>query len=81
MTYKIMKMKMFATLDKAKPHTENIRGFNLAVDTCTIVQVSRLPWQRKLPAAIVNDRLAFSSEWAFISTNPKLTVIKTDLGT
>jgi hypothetical protein len=25
---KIMKMKMFATLDKAKPGTENIRGLN-----------------------------------------------------
>jgi hypothetical protein len=27
---KIMKMRMFATLDKAKPDTENIRGLNLA---------------------------------------------------
>jgi hypothetical protein len=27
---KIMKMKMFTTLDKAKPDTENIRGLNLA---------------------------------------------------
>jgi hypothetical protein len=25
-----MKMKMFATLDKANPDTVNIRGFNLA---------------------------------------------------
>jgi hypothetical protein len=35
-------MKMFATLDKAKPHTENIRGLNLAAVMCTTVQVSRL---------------------------------------
>jgi hypothetical protein len=40
----IMKMKMFATLDKAKPDTENIRGLNLAAAMCTTVQVSRLPW-------------------------------------
>jgi hypothetical protein len=31
---KTMKMKMFATLDKAKPDTENIRGLNLAVVMC-----------------------------------------------
>jgi hypothetical protein len=36
----IMKMKMFATLDKARPHTENIRGLNLAAVMCTAVQVS-----------------------------------------
>jgi hypothetical protein len=33
-------MKMFATLDKAKRHTENIRGLNLAAVMCTTVQVS-----------------------------------------
>jgi hypothetical protein len=38
-----MKIKIFVTLDKAKPHTENIRGLNLAVVMCTTVQVSRLP--------------------------------------
>jgi hypothetical protein len=37
----IMKMKMFATLDKARPHTENVRGSNLAAVTCTTVQVSK----------------------------------------
>jgi hypothetical protein len=37
-----MKMKMFATLDKAKPDTENIRSLNLAMVMCTNVQVSRL---------------------------------------
>jgi hypothetical protein len=37
-----MKMKMFATLDKAKPDTENIRGLNLAVAMCTTVQVFRV---------------------------------------
>jgi hypothetical protein len=30
-----MKMRMFATLDKARPHTENIRGLKLAAVTCT----------------------------------------------
>jgi hypothetical protein len=34
-------MKMFATLDKAKPDTENIRGSNLAAVMCTTVQVSK----------------------------------------
>jgi hypothetical protein len=36
------RMKMFATLNKVKPHTENIRGSNLAAVMCTTVQVSRL---------------------------------------
>jgi hypothetical protein len=35
-------MRMFATLDKARPDTENIRGSNLAAITCTIVQVSKI---------------------------------------
>jgi hypothetical protein len=39
---KIMKMKMFPTLDKARPDTENIRGLNLAAVMCMTVQVSRL---------------------------------------
>jgi hypothetical protein len=38
---KIMKMKMFATLDKAKPDT-NIRGLNLAAVMCMTVQVTGL---------------------------------------
>jgi hypothetical protein len=38
----VMKMKKFATLDKAKPDTENIRGLNLAAVMCTTVHVSRL---------------------------------------
>jgi hypothetical protein len=29
-SFTIMKMKMYAILDKAKPHTENRKGFNLA---------------------------------------------------
>jgi hypothetical protein len=37
---KIMKMKMFVTLDKARPHTESVRGLNLAAVMCTTVQVS-----------------------------------------
>jgi hypothetical protein len=40
--YKIIKMKMFATLGKAKPDTENI-GLNLAAAKHTTVQVNRLP--------------------------------------
>jgi hypothetical protein len=34
---------MFATLDKAKPYAEKIRGLNLTAVMCTTVQVSRLP--------------------------------------
>jgi hypothetical protein len=37
-----MKMKMFATLDKPKPDTENVRGLNLAAVMCMIVQVTKL---------------------------------------
>jgi hypothetical protein len=40
----IMIMKMFATLDRAKPDTGNTRGLNLAAVKHTTVQVSRLPW-------------------------------------
>jgi hypothetical protein len=36
-----MKMKMFITLDKARPHTENITGLNLAAVMYTTVQVSK----------------------------------------
>jgi hypothetical protein len=39
-----MKMKMFVTLDKAKPDIENIRDLNLAAVICTTVQVSKLPF-------------------------------------
>jgi hypothetical protein len=35
-----MKMKTFATLDKAKLDTGNIRGLKLAAVLCTTVQVS-----------------------------------------
>jgi hypothetical protein len=31
-------------LDKAKPHTENMKGINLAAVIYTTVQVSRLLW-------------------------------------
>jgi hypothetical protein len=41
-SYKIMKMKMFATLDKANLDTRNIRGLNLAAVKHTTVQVTRL---------------------------------------
>jgi hypothetical protein len=36
---------MYAILDKAKSHTENIRGLNLAAVICTTVKVFRLMWQ------------------------------------
>jgi hypothetical protein len=42
-SYKIMKTKMFAILDKTKPDTGNTKGLNLAAVTFTTVQVSRLP--------------------------------------
>jgi hypothetical protein len=45
---KIMKMKMFGILDKAKPSTDNIKGLNLAAVICTIVQISRVPLQHEL---------------------------------
>jgi hypothetical protein len=35
-------MNMYATLDKVKPHTENIKGFNLAAAIYTTFQVSTL---------------------------------------
>jgi hypothetical protein len=34
-----MKMKMFVTLDKARPHTENIRGLKLAAGMHTSLQM------------------------------------------
>jgi hypothetical protein len=37
-SYKVMKMKMFAILNKAHPDTSNIRGLNLAVVKHTTVQ-------------------------------------------
>jgi hypothetical protein len=36
---KIMKIKMYAILDNAKPHAENIKGLDLAVVMCITVQV------------------------------------------
>jgi hypothetical protein len=41
-SYKIMKMKMFATLDKANRDIGNIKGLNLAAVKQTTVQVTRL---------------------------------------
>jgi hypothetical protein len=45
---KIMKMQLFATMDKAKPNTENIRSLNLAAVMCMSVQVTRLSLLCKL---------------------------------
>jgi hypothetical protein len=42
-SYKITKMQMFATSEKEKPDTENIRGLNLAAAKRTTVQVTRKP--------------------------------------
>jgi hypothetical protein len=41
--YKIMRMNVFAVLDKAKPDTENIIGLNLAAVKRTAVQVTEQP--------------------------------------
>jgi hypothetical protein len=41
-SYKIMKMQMFATLDKANHDTGNIRGLNLVEVKHTTVKVTRL---------------------------------------
>jgi hypothetical protein len=41
-SYKLMKMKMFGTFDKANPDTGNIRGLNLEAVKRTTVQVSSL---------------------------------------
>jgi hypothetical protein len=41
-SYKIMKMQMFLTLDKAKGDTGNIRGLNLVAVNHTTVQMNRL---------------------------------------
>jgi hypothetical protein len=42
-SYKIIIMRMFAILDKAKHDIESIRGLNLAAVRHTTVQVTRLP--------------------------------------
>jgi hypothetical protein len=39
-----MKIKMYAILEKAKPHTENLKGLNLVAAICMAVQVFRLLW-------------------------------------
>jgi hypothetical protein len=36
--------EMFVPLNKARPHTENISGLNLAAVMCTTVQVPKLPY-------------------------------------
>jgi len=41
-------VQMLATQDKAKPHTENIRGLNLVTVRHTVVQVTKLPLQHRL---------------------------------
>jgi hypothetical protein len=42
MSYKIMRITMFAAQDKAKPGTENIRDLNLAVVKLTTCPVGLL---------------------------------------
>jgi hypothetical protein len=42
-SYRITKMPIFATLDKANPDTGNLRGLNLAALKHTTVQVIKLP--------------------------------------
>jgi hypothetical protein len=60
---KIMKMKMFATLGKAKPDTDNIRGLNLAAVMCMYI----LTDYRLILTKDTKDRLDLSSERADIS--------------
>jgi hypothetical protein len=43
-----MKMQIFATRDKVKSDTENVRGLNLAAVRLTAVQVTELPLYREL---------------------------------
>jgi hypothetical protein len=43
-SYTIMRMKMFAAKDNAKPSIENIRGLNLEMVQLTTVQVTKLPF-------------------------------------
>jgi hypothetical protein len=42
-SYKITRMNMFVSYDKAKQGTDNIRGLNLAVVKLTTVQVTKMP--------------------------------------
>jgi hypothetical protein len=42
-SYKIMKIQMFATSEKAKPVTENMGGFILAAVKHMTIQVSKQP--------------------------------------
>jgi hypothetical protein len=39
-SFTIMNVNIYAILDKAKPHTENIRGFNFAAVIYTTIRVS-----------------------------------------
>jgi hypothetical protein len=52
-SYKIMKTKISAIIDKVKPDIGNTRGLNLAAVMFATVQVSRLPLWREL---LVNSR-------------------------
>jgi hypothetical protein len=47
-SYKIMKMRMFATSAKMKPDTEHIRGLSLATVKRTTVHVIRQPLSHEL---------------------------------
>jgi hypothetical protein len=50
-------MKTYAMFDMAKPHTENIKGLNLAAVIYMTVQVSRLLLQFEL---IITSRAQFA---------------------
>jgi hypothetical protein len=47
-SYKIMKMQMFAILDKVKSGSKHVKSLNYAAVKRTTVQVTRLPLQREL---------------------------------
>jgi hypothetical protein len=47
-SYEIMTVKMFETLDKAEPNTQNIRGLNLAAVKRTTAQVSKYCYSKAM---------------------------------
>jgi hypothetical protein len=48
MSYSTRRTNIFATLDKAKTSTENIRALNLKAARITTVQATKLPFQEKV---------------------------------
>jgi hypothetical protein len=57
-------MKMYVMLDKEKPHTENIKGLNLAAVIYTTFQVSRPAMSKAAPAIYFSGALRKHIIWA-----------------